>query len=251
MRLFRDRELGWVVETDGGLFGLESPWIHLMEGEPVLGDPIERAPQFEAPVDPSKIVCVGLNYEHHAREMGKTIPPEPLLFMKPTTAISPPGGTIRLPPQSELVHHEGELAIVIGRRLSGATEEQAARGIFGYTCANDVTARDIQRREKRYTRAKGYDTFCPLGPAVVLARDFVPAEHRLEVRVNGEVRQQSGLDDFIFDIPFVVSFISQVMTLLPGDVILTGTPAGVGPLVAGDRVEVEIEPIGTLTSVAV
>lgn len=251
MRLFRERDCGWVVETDDGLFELESPWPHLMDGEPVLGDPLEGAPRFEAPVEPTKIVCVGLNYEHHAAEQGKTIPEEPLMFMKPTTAITPPGGPIRIPTQSELVHHEGELAVVIGRALHEASEQQAAEAIFGYTCANDVTARDIQRRENRYTRAKGFDTFCPLGPCVVLARDFVPAEHRLELRVNEEVRQQSGLDDFIFDIPFVLSFISHVMTLHPGDVVLTGTPAGVGSLLAGDRVEVEIDGIGVLTNAVV
>jgi 2-keto-4-pentenoate hydratase/2-oxohepta-3-ene-1,7-dioic acid hydratase in catechol pathway len=251
MRLFRERDLGWAVETADGLFELESPWIHLMDGEPMLGDPIERAPKFEAPVEPSKIVCVGLNYEHHAEEQGKAIPPEPLMFMKPPTAITAPGGAIEIPTQSELVHHEGELAVVIGRRLHQANEAEATRAIFGYTCANDVTARDIQRREKRYTRSKGFDTFCPLGPCVVMARDFVPAEHSLEVRVNGDVRQASSLDDFIFEIPFVVSFISHVMTLLPGDVILTGTPAGVGPLLAGDRVEVEIDEIGVLTNTVV
>lgn len=200
-----------------------------------------------APSRPTKIVCVGLNYQHHAEEMDKPVPPEPLLFMKPTTALLEPGGTIELPPASALVHHEGELAVVIGRKARRVSLEEAAGVILGYTCANDVSARDIQRRERRYTRAKGYDTFCPLGPAVRLAGSgFAPAGHAIECRVNGRVRQRSGLDDLIFSVPELVSFISQVMTLEVGDVILTGTPAGVGPLESGDRVEVVIDGVGAL-----
>lgn len=251
MRLFKLRDHGWAVETTDGLFELESPWLGLMDGEPVVGAPLSGTLPLQAPVDPTKIVCVGLNYARHAAEMDKQVPDEPLLFMKPLTTISAPGGEIRLPKQSQLVHHEGELAVVIGRRLRDATLQEAQAGIFGYTCANDVTARDIQRREKRYTRAKGFDTFCPIGPAVVLAKAFDPAEHRLELRVNGELRQQSQLNDFIFSIPRAVSFISEVMTLMPGDVILTGTPSGVNELMAGDRVEVDIDGIGVLTSAVV
>lgn len=248
MRLFRVREHGWAVETTDGLFRLESPWLGLMDGEPQLGEPIAGAIEFQAPVDPTKIICIGLNYQKHAEEQNKPVPEEPLIFMKPLTTINDPGGSIVLPAQSKLVHHEGELAVVIGRRLSKATPQQAAAGIFGYTCANDVTARDIQRRENRYTRAKGFDSFCPLGPAVTLARNFTPARERLTLAVNDEIRQESQLDDFIFDIPRAISFISEVMTLLPGDVILTGTPAGVGPLLAGDRVDVTITGIGSLTN---
>ncbi|MFU8805332.1 MAG: fumarylacetoacetate hydrolase family protein [Bradymonadaceae bacterium] len=197
-------------------------------------------------LQPGKIVCVGLNYQHHADEMGKAVPEEPLIFLKPPSSVIASGEAIELPSQSQEVHHEGELAIVIGERTRRAGQTEAASNILGYTCANDVTARDIQRREQRYTRAKGFDTFCPLGPNLVLAGDFIPAEHHLEVRVNGEVRQFSRLDDFIFSIPRVVSFISHVMTLYPGDVILTGTPAGVASLLPGDLVEVEIEGIGIL-----
>ncbi len=196
--------------------------------------------------DPTKIVCVGLNYRQHADEMNKQVPEEPLLFLKPASALIGPGEAIELPPQSSEVHHEGELAILIGERLKDADPDTAERAIFGYTCALDITARDIQRREKRYTRAKGFDTFAPTGPAIALAPDFVPADHHLQCRVNGDLRQSSQLDDFIFDIPFVLSFISQVMTLHPGDLIFTGTPSGVGPITDGDLVTVEVDGIGRL-----
>lgn len=199
-----------------------------------------------APVTPSKIICVGLNYRHHAAEMNKQIPPEPLLFMKPPSAIIGPGQPIELPAQSQLIHHEGELAIVIGARAKNIGPGESQRVIAGYLCANDVTARDIQRREKRYTRGKGFDTFCPLGPALALADDFVPAEHTLSCQVDGVERQRSRLNDFIFSIDHIVEFISKIMTLLPGDIILTGTPAGVGPLQAGEVVAVEIDGIGRL-----
>ncbi len=216
---------------------------------PTLGARCDGDLVLEAPVEPSKIVCIGLNYAQHAAEMNKKVPDEPLFFLKPTTSLTAPNGTIWLPPQSEEVHHEGELAIVIGRRLTNATPAEAAAAIFGYTCANDVTARDIQRRESRYTRAKGFDSFCPVGPCVVLAADFEPAEHEVELRVNGARRQHSRLDDFIFPIAEALAFISSVMTLLPGDLVLTGTPSGVGPIIDGDRVEVEIGGIGVLSNV--
>jgi len=199
-----------------------------------------------APVTPSKIICVGLNYRHHAAEMNKQIPPEPLLFMKPPSAIIGPGEPIELPAQSQLVHHEGELAIVIGARAKNIAAAESQGVIMGYLCANDITARDIQRRETRYTRAKGFDTFCPLGPALALADDFVPQEHILSCQVDGVERQRSRLNDFIFGIDEVVGFISKIMTLEPGDIILTGTPAGVGPLEAGEVVAVEIDGIGRL-----
>ena len=199
-----------------------------------------------APVTPSKIVCVGLNYRQHAREMDKDIPDEPLMFMKPPTALIGPATSIELPESSNEVHHEGELAIVIGDRLKDADRDEAAAAIFGYTCACDVSARDIQRREGRYTRGKGFDTFAPVGPSIALAPQFDPAQHELTCRVDGELRQQSTLDDFIFPVDRVVSFISGVMTLLPGDVVFTGTPHGVGPIEAGQSVEVAIDGIGTL-----
>lgn len=199
-----------------------------------------------APVAPSKIVCIGLNYRHHALEMNKPLPREPLMFLKPPTAVVGHQDVIELPAQSELVHHEGELAVVIKKTIKNVSLHEAQEAIFGYTCANDVTARDIQRRESRYTRGKGFDTFCPLGPYLVCAKDFVPEEQYVECRVNDELRQRSGIDDLIFKIPELVSFVSQVMTLHPGDVMLTGTPMGVGELHDGDIVEVEVGGLGVL-----
>jgi 2-keto-4-pentenoate hydratase/2-oxohepta-3-ene-1,7-dioic acid hydratase in catechol pathway len=213
----------------------------------VIGEGADgKEPRILAPVEPSKIVCVGLNYRQHAAEMNKNIPPEPLLFMKPPTAIIGPGEPIELPAQAQMVHHEGELAVVVGKRAKNIDPEESQRVIVGYTCANDVTARDIQRREKRYTRGKGFDTFCPLGPALALADEFVAAEHLLTCSVDGVERQRSRLNDFIFSIDHVVAFISRIMTLMPGDVVLTGTPAGVGQLRAGEVVSVEIDGIGRL-----
>jgi len=248
MKLYRSQDQGWLVQSSDGFQPLLSPWLELGASEPMLGPVVDEPIRFLAPVEPTKIVCVGLNFAQHAAEQGKAVPDEPVIFMKPTTSLLHPLWGILLPDQSSEVHHEGELAVVVGRRLTRASAEEAQAAIFGYTCANDVTARDIQRRDKRYTRAKGFDTFCPVGPAVALARDFAPADHTLEVRVNEEVRQRSRLDDFIFPIPQVISFISHVMTLLPGDLVLTGTPAGVGSIVPGDRVEVEIDGIGVLRS---
>lgn len=199
-----------------------------------------------APTQPSKIICVGLNYRQHAEEMGKPIPEEPLLFLKPPTAVIGPDDPILLPPESEEVHHEGELAIVIGQRAYRIDTGEVADHLLGFTLMNDVTARDIQRRENKYTRAKGFDTFAPLGPTIVPG---LPVNDlSIELRVNGEVRQSSSCSDLIFSVEELVSRISHVMTLLPGDVIATGTPSGVGPLRDGDVVEVEIEGIGTLSN---
>lgn len=199
-----------------------------------------------APVTPSKIVCIGLNYRRHAEEMNKPLPSEPLMFLKPTTALIGPDDTIQLPPSSSEVHFEGELALVIGRTARDISVTDAPDVIAGYTLMNDVTARDIQRREKAYTRAKGFDTFAPLGPAIVPGLD--PRALTVRTHVNGELRQESSCDDLIFSIPELIAFVTQIMTLLPGDVISTGTPSGVGPLVDGDTVTVSIDPIGELTN---
>ncbi|TVQ95871.1 MAG: FAA hydrolase family protein [Deltaproteobacteria bacterium] len=199
-----------------------------------------------APVLPGKIVCVGLNYRHHAEEMGKAIPDAPLLFLKPPSAVIGPGAPIVLPPDSSEVHHEGELAVIIGRSASRISPARVPEHILGYTLLNDVTARDIQRRENKYTRAKGYDTFAPLGPTIV--PDLDPAQLVIETRVNGEVRQSSSCGDMIFPVAELISHISHIMTLLPGDVISTGTPSGVGPLRPGDVVEVSIPEIGVLSN---
>jgi 2-keto-4-pentenoate hydratase/2-oxohepta-3-ene-1,7-dioic acid hydratase in catechol pathway len=205
-----------------------------------------------SPILPSKVVCVGRNYVEHAAEHGSEVPPEPLLFLKPSTSVIGPRDAIRLPPQSKRVEHEAELAVVIGppgaRRADRAVAERA---VFGYTCANDVTARDLQRADGQWTRAKGFDSFCPLGPWVVTGLDVTDLEVRCEVGTSPdemEVRQLGRTKDMVFDVPTLVSYISHVMTLLPGDVILTGTPAGVSPLEAGDTVTVRIEGIGDLSN---
>jgi 2-keto-4-pentenoate hydratase/2-oxohepta-3-ene-1,7-dioic acid hydratase in catechol pathway len=202
-----------------------------------------------APVIPrSKVVAVGKNYRDHAAEMGGEAPAEPLLFLKPNTSVIGTADIIVLPPQSEQVEHEGEVAVVIGRVAKNVSEADAAGVIFGYTIANDVTARDLQRRDGQWSRAKGFDTFCPLGPVIDTELDL--AEGIIQTRVNGEVRQQGALSDMVHSIPAIIAYASSVFTLLPGDVILTGTPAGVGPLVDGDVVEVTVSGLGTLTNTA-
>ncbi len=200
-----------------------------------------------APVIPrSKIVAVGKNYRDHAAEMGGDAPSEPLLFLKPNTSVIGPGDAIVLPAMSERVEHEGELAVVIGRIARHVSEADAAQLVFGYTIANDVTARDLQQRDGQWTRAKGFDTFCPLGPVIDTELDL---EHgTIETSVNGERRQEGRLSDMVHSIPAIIAFASSVFTLLPGDVILTGTPAGVGPLVDGDTVEISVPGLGTLTN---
>jgi len=197
-----------------------------------------------APATPSKIVAIGLNYADHAAEGNRELPKEPMLFLKPSTAVIGPGDEIVYPPQTSNLHHEGELAIVIGKTAHNVSERDARRYVLGYTCANDVTARDLQRRDVQFTRGKGFDTFAPLGPWIVTGLD--PSDLAIETRVNGEVRQKSRTSRLIFNCDYLVSFISHVMTLLPGDVISTGTPAGVGAMQVGDVVEVEIEKIGCL-----
>lgn len=198
-----------------------------------------------APVIPrSKIVCVGKNYHDHAAEMGGEAPTEPLLFLKPNTAVIGPGDAIVRPKQSERTDFEGELAVVIGKVAKNVPEASALDVVFGYTIGIDVTARDLQKLDGQWARAKGFDTFCPLGPAI--ETDFDPAGARLVTRLNGEVKQDGALSDMIHSIPAIIAHASAAFTLLPGDVILTGTPAGVGPFVAGDTVEVEIDGLGTL-----
>ncbi len=205
-----------------------------------------------SPILPSKVVCVGRNYAEHAAEHGAEVPQEPLLFLKPSTSVIGPRDAIRLPALSKQVEHEAELAVVIGapgaRRADRAA---AARAVFGYTCANDVTARDLQRADGQWTRAKGFDSFCPIGPWITTGLDVADLEIRCEVGRDPEemeVRQLGRTRDMVFDVPALVSYVSHVMTLLPGDVILTGTPAGVSPLVDGDTVTVRIEGVGELTN---
>lgn len=203
--------------------------------------------QLLSPVIPSKVVCVGKNYVDHAQELGSDVPEEPIIFLKPATAVIGPDARVVYPTISREVHHEAELAVVIGRVARHVRAEDAGRYIFGYTAANDVTARDLQRRDGQWTRAKSFDTFLPLGPAIETELD--PLE-RLAVicRVNGEVTQAGFTSDMVFGVAEIIEFVTQVMTLLPGDVILTGTPSGVGPVLSGDVMEVEIDGIGTIAN---
>ena len=200
--------------------------------------------QLLAPVEPSKVVCVGRNYRAHAKELGNEVPAAPLLFLKPPSSVVGPQEAIRCPEQSKEVHHEAELGVVVGRMLSRASAVDAKLAIFGYTCLNDVTARDIQREEKQFTRAKGFDTFCPVGPVVETALD--PMDVSVVCRLNGAEKQRGQTRDMVFDPFALLSFISQVMTLWPGDVVATGTPEGVAAMKRGDWVEVEISGIGVL-----
>jgi 2-keto-4-pentenoate hydratase/2-oxohepta-3-ene-1,7-dioic acid hydratase in catechol pathway len=198
------------------------------------------------PVRPSKIICVGRNYVAHAKELGNEVPSVPMLFFKPPSALIGPGEAIVMPETSRQVEYEAEIGVVVGTRLRGATPHEAEAGIGGFVCLNDVTCRDLQKTDGQWGRAKGYDTFCPVGPEVRTGLDW----RKLEVigRVNGQVRQQAPAADMHFSIPFLLSFISGIMTLEPGDLIATGTPAGVGPLRDGDVVEVEIPGVGVLSN---
>ncbi len=195
---------------------------------------------------PSKIIGIGSNYRQHALEMGKPVPGVPKIFLVAPTAQVGDGDAIRIPPGTQRVDHEAELAVVIGRRCCEASVETALDYVLGYTAANDVTARDLQRADRVFGRAKGFDTFMPIGPSLVSGLD--PTDLRVRAWVNGELRQDGRTSDMVFDVPTLISFVSHVMTLLPGDIISTGTPSGVGPLVPGDTVTVEVEGIGRLTN---
>jgi 2-keto-4-pentenoate hydratase/2-oxohepta-3-ene-1,7-dioic acid hydratase in catechol pathway len=200
-----------------------------------------------APVEPSKIVCVGRNYRDHAKELGNEVPTEPLLFFKPPSALLEPGGVVRMPSVAERVDYEGELALVMGKRARRLKAADDWRGfVRGYTLANDVSARDLQKKDGQWTRAKGFDTFCPVGPLV--SDEIDPENVTLETRVNGELRQRGETRDFIFRIPELLEYITAAMTLEAGDVVLTGTPAGVGPVAAGDVVEISVPGLGILSN---
>lgn len=231
---------GWVLENRVGL----------VEGSP-LGEfsrqEVDRdleGLKLLPPVVPGKIICIGRNYVAHAKEQNLEVPEVPLIFLKPPTALIGSGGTIIRPPQSEQVEHEAELVIVIGRRGRWIQAEEAHQHILGYTVGNDVTARDLQWRDDQWTRAKGFDTFCPLGPW--LETEFDPADAMVSCHVNGELRQMGSTRDMVFSTRQLIAYISSVMTLEPGDAIFTGTPAGVGPLLAGDVVEASVEGLGVL-----
>lgn len=245
------RIVRYQVRGEGPRYG----WLHEDKVGEIVGDPFGKYKRNEAktpltdvkllaPGAPSKIICVGRNYVEHAKELGNDVPQIPLIFMKPPSSIINPGDTIVLPPQSRQVEHEAELVVVIGKRGRNITAEEAKKHIFGYTIGNDVTARDLQKTDDQWTRAKGFDTFCPFGPWI--DTEFNIADALITSRVNEQPRQMASTRDMVFSVPTLIAFISSVMTLEPGDLIFTGTPAGVGPLKAGDEVVVEIEGLGVL-----
>lgn len=246
-------DLGFVVrfgrlEDDKVLLLDRAPWL----GGAPTGETVAKAGVL-APVEPSKIIGIGSNYRAHAAEMKKPIPQEPLLFLKPPSSLIGPDAAIVRPQGYERTDFEGELGVVIGQRARRVSVKDALTYVFGYTVCNDVTVRDLQARDVQFTRAKGFDTFCPVGPWVVSAdgRDgnsIDPRNLPIQARVNGAIKQDSNTSDMIFDVPTLISFVSHVMTLEPGDVISTGTPQGVGPLQPGDRVEIEIGSVGVLSN---
>ena len=233
-------QTGWTLDdqvgpVSGSIFG---------EYRRLTADiPLEKV-RLLAPVLPGKIIGIGRNYAEHATEQGAEVPEIPLIFLKPPSAIIGPADKIMLPPQSQQVEHEGELAVVMGKKGRWVTPENAMQHVLGYTIANDVTARDLQRRDGQWTRGKGFDTFCPIGPWI--ETDFDPTDALLTTRVNGEMRQMTSIREMIFGIPQLIAYITSTMTLEPGDIILTGTPAGVGQLKDGDVVMIEIEGLGIL-----
>ena len=231
---------GYVVEDTGTYRVLEGELF----GEWRAGAEVAAPSTVLAPVVPSKIVCIGLNYKDHAAEQGKPLPAEPLIFLKPSSAIVHPGEAIEIPPGVGRVDYESEVAVVIGRRATRVSEAEAMSHVLGLTCMNDVTARDLQKKDGRYTRAKGFDTFAPLGPCIAtgLSADDLAVSGVL----NGEIRQQSSTRELIFPVATLIAYISRIMTLLPGDVVSTGTPAGIGPLQPGDEIVVRVQGIGEL-----
>ena len=249
MKLYRFVDHGaprWGREIEGGRLALQEgdPFSAVRDAGPTVD---LAAAKLLAPVTPSKVVAIGLNYKDHAAERNKPVPKEPLIFLKPPSSIIGPGATIEVPSWAGRVDHEAEMGIVIGRTAKDVKDPEAARGhILGAVCVNDVTARELQDKDVQFTRGKGFDTFCPVGPCLATGLDY----GRLKVvgRVNGQVRQSSTTAQLIFDVGYLVWFVSRVMTLHPGDIISTGTPAGIGPLVPGDTVEIEVDGIGVLSN---
>ena len=242
-----------VLEKNGdrGWFALDGDRARRFDGVPWEGarlgsHEIQWSPaDLRAPVRPSKIVCIGRNYAAHAKELGNDVPKEPLLFLKAPSSIVGPGEAVVLPPQSSKVEHEAELGVVIGRRVKRASKETALESVYGYTAVCDVTARDLQKSDGQWSRAKGFDTFCPVGPWIETELD--PKDLAVSCTVDGVVKQQGRTSQMIFDVPSLIAYISAAMTLEPGDLIVTGTPEGVGPLAAGNKVTIAVEGIGELT----
>jgi 2-keto-4-pentenoate hydratase/2-oxohepta-3-ene-1,7-dioic acid hydratase in catechol pathway len=243
------------VGTDP-LFGVlnDQDAVLVLRGDPIYSGivPVEKSLNLNdvkllAPVLPrSKVVCIGKNYADHAAEMDSEVPSEPIIFIKPNTSVIGPNETIIWPRMSERIDYEAELAIVIGRICKEVPASKAKDVIYGYTLANDVTARDLQKKDGQWSRAKGFDTFCPLGPWI--ETEFIPGDQNITATLNGEVKQSSMLSEMIFKVPQIVEFVTNVMTLLPGDVILTGTPAGIGPMPSGASITVAIDGLGALTN---
>lgn len=239
---------GWMVEEESKVRVIEGDIYKIHSAKPIMTGlelPLEEV-KLKAPTAPSKVVCIGVNYRDHAEEMGLELPAEPLMFLKPSTTVVGPGEPIVYPKLTDNLHYEGELAVIIKKEAKQIKAKDADEYILGFTCAIDVTARDLQMKDGQWTRAKSFDTFCPLGPAIAAKLDY--QNLRIVTRVNGEVRQDSNTNQMVFTVPQLVEAVSAVMTLLPGDVILTGTPPGVGPLQVGDEISVFIEGIGTLTT---
>jgi 2-keto-4-pentenoate hydratase/2-oxohepta-3-ene-1,7-dioic acid hydratase in catechol pathway len=233
----------YAVERDGNLYWLSGDIFGRYEA----GEPVPPAThQFLAPVTPSIVVCIGLNYKDHAAEMNKKLPEEPLVFLKPPGAVIGPGDPIRIPSWAGRIEHESEMAVVIGRRASKVKAADAMSYVLGITCLNDVTARELQAKDGQYSRAKGFDTFCPIGPCITVGLE--PSPLGVEGWVNGERRQHSNTRELIFPVPYLVEHVTRFMTLNPGDIITTGTPSGVGRLQPGDRMMVKVEGVGTLSN---
>ena len=241
-----------VLEKNGdkGWFALDGDRARRFDGSPFEGARLGSieipwsAADLRAPVRPSKIVCVGRNYAAHAKELGNEVPKEPLLFFKPPSSVSGPGGAVVLPKESERIEHEAELGVVIGRRVRRVARDQAMAAVYGYTCVCDVTARDLQKKDGQWTRAKGFDTFCPVGPWIETELD--PGDLAVKCLVDGAERQSGRTSQMIFDIATLISYVSAAMTLEPGDLGVTGTPEGVGPLLPGNKVVVSVDGIGEL-----
>jgi len=232
---------------------IEGDKVHLVKGSIYDNELLCEDEYFDldkirllAPTTPSKIVCVGLNYKDHAKELSMPIPDEPIIFLKPTSAIIGPDDDIQYPPSSQRVDYEAELAVIIGKVAKSVAPQKASEYILGYTCLNDVTARDLQKKDGQWTRAKSFDTFCPVGPCIATGIDSSNLE--IKLLVNDQVRQSSNTADMIFGLDSLISFISSVMTLLPGDIIATGTPKGVGPLARNDSIKLIIEGVGALSN---
>jgi 2-keto-4-pentenoate hydratase/2-oxohepta-3-ene-1,7-dioic acid hydratase in catechol pathway len=241
-RIYRIRGGRYAVERNGKMsWMLGDVFGSYDAGEAV---PEGQARAWMAPVSPSIVVCIGLNYKDHAAEMNKKLPDEPLIFMKPNSSVIGPEDEIRLPAWAGRIEHEAEMAVVIKRRAFGVKAAQAMDHVLGLTCLNDVTARELQARDGQYARAKGFDTFCPIGPCIAVGLD--PSALAVEGHVNNELRHKSNTRELIFPVPYLVEYVTRFMTLNPGDLITTGTPSGVGPLRPGDRVTITVEGVGTL-----